>query len=213
MCCIYMFDSLRDSLAIALIKNGYSLNSTNPDEINVAKEDLIKQKELTSPVYLLDEIKDNMIAGEKALATVYSGDASYSISGNSNLKYAIPQEGSNRWVDSMTIPKGAPNKAGAEAFINFLCDPENAKINVDENNKILGGRLEPGASIGEHTHETNSEIIFFTSGKGKVIYDGKEERVEAGLCHYCPQGHTHILINDSDADLTFHAVIPEHPAK
>ena len=96
---IYMFDSLRDSLAIALIKNGYSLNSTNPDEINVAKEDLIKQKELTSPVYLLDEIKDNMIAGEKALATVYSGDASYSISGNSNLKYAIPQEGSNRWVD------------------------------------------------------------------------------------------------------------------
>ena len=128
---IYMFDSLRDSLAIALIKNGYSLNSTNPDEINVAKEDLIKQKELTSPVYLLDEIKDNMIAGEKALATVYSGDASYSISGNSNLKYAIPQEGSNRWVDSMTIPKGAPNKAGAEAFINFLCDPENAKINVE----------------------------------------------------------------------------------
>ena len=128
---IYMFDSLRDSLAIALIKNGYSLNSTNPDEINVAKEDLIKQKKLTSPVYLLDEIKDNMIAGEKALATVYSGDASYSISGNPNLKYAIPQEGSNRWVDSMTIPKGAPNKAGAEAFINFLCDPENAKINVE----------------------------------------------------------------------------------
>lgn len=126
-----MFDSLRDSLAIALIKNGYSLNSTNPDEINVAKEDLIKQKELTSPVYLLDEIKDNMIAGEKALATVYSGDASYSISGNSNLKYAIPQEGSNRWVDSMTFLKGAPNKAGAEQFINFLCDPENAKINVE----------------------------------------------------------------------------------
>ena len=57
---IYMFDSLRDSLAIALIKNGYSLNSTNPDEINVAKEDLIKQKKLTSPVYLLDEIKDNI---------------------------------------------------------------------------------------------------------------------------------------------------------
>lgn len=128
---IYMFDSLRDSLAIALIKNGYSLNSTEQNEINIAKEDLIKQKELTSPVYLLDEIKDNMIAGEKALATVYSGDAAYSISENSNLKYAIPEEGSNRWVDAMAIPKGAPNKAGAEAFINFLCNPENAKINVE----------------------------------------------------------------------------------
>ena len=99
-------------------------------------------------------------------------------------------------------------KSGAQEWAFILHDKD-----VDENNKIIGGRLEPGASIGEHTHETNSEIIFFTSGKGKVIYDGKEERVEAGLCHYCPQGHTHTLINDSNADLTFYAVIPEHPTK
>ena len=105
------------------------------------------------------------------------------------------------------------NKIEEKALANFKGGEKalNARMHVDENNKIIFGRLEPGASIGEHTHETNSEIIFFTSGKGKVIYDGKEERVEAGLCHYCPQGHTHILINDSDADLTFHAVIPEHP--
>ena len=69
------------------------------------------------------------------------------------------------------------------------------------------------SSISTYYNNWNSEIIFFSSFKGKVIYDGKEERVEAGLCHYCPQGHTHTLINDSDADLTFHAVIPEHPAK
>ena len=100
------------------------------------------------------------------------------------------------------------NKIEEKALANFKGGEKalNARMHVD-------GRLEPGASIGEHTHVTNSEIIFFTSGKGKVIYDGKEERVEAGLCHYCPQGHTHTLINDSDADLTFHAVIPEHPAK
>ena len=107
------------------------------------------------------------------------------------------------------------NKIEEKALANFKGGEKalNARMHVDENNKIIFGRLEPGASIGEHTHETNSEIIFFTSGKGKVIYDGKEERVEAGLCHYCPQGHTHTLVNDSDADLTFHAVIPEHPAK
>ena len=107
------------------------------------------------------------------------------------------------------------NKIEEKALANFKGGEKalNARMHGDENNKIIFGRLEPGASIGEHTHETNSEIIFFTSGKGKVIYDGKEERVEAGLCHYCPQGHTHTLINDSDADLTFHAVIPEHPAK
>ena len=122
-CADYIDESLiskfEDETGIKVIYDKYDTN------------EIMYQKIQTSPVYLIDEIKDNMIAGEKALATVYSGDASYSISGNPNLKYAIPQEGSNRWVDSMTIPKGAPNKAGAEAFINFLCDPENAKINVE----------------------------------------------------------------------------------
>ena len=128
---VYMFNSLRDSLAIALIKAGYSINSTNPSEIEKAKEELLEQRKLTNPVYVVDEVKDNMVAGEKALAAVWSGDAMYIMDGNPDIKYVIPEEGSNRWVDALVIPKDAPNKAGAEAFINFLCDPQNAKANVD----------------------------------------------------------------------------------
>jgi len=37
----------------------------------------------------------------------------------------------NKWFDALVIPKGAPNKSGAEAFINFLCDPDNALKNVE----------------------------------------------------------------------------------
>ena len=128
---VYMYNSLRDSLAITLVKNGYSLNSTNADEINVAKEDLLKQLTLTNPIYVIDEVRDNMISGEKALAVVYSGDASYIMSQNPDMKYVVPNEGSNKWFDAIAIPKDAPNKAGAEAFINFLCDPENAKTNIE----------------------------------------------------------------------------------
>ena len=72
------------------------------------------------------------------------------------------------------------------------------------------GTLEPGASIGLHTHETNSEIIYILRGKGKVLFEGEYELVSAGLCHYCPQGCSHSLINDSDDNLTFFAVVPEH---
>ena len=72
-----------------------------------------------------------MITGEKMLAAVWSGDAIYIMNENPDMKYVIPEEGSNKWVDALCIPKDAPNKAGAEAFINFLCDPENAKENVD----------------------------------------------------------------------------------
>ena len=85
-----------------------------------------------------------------------------------------------------------------------------AHMNIDKNNKILLGTLEPGASIGLHTHETNSEIIYILSGKGKVLFEGEYELVSAGLCHYCPQGCSHSLINDSNDNLTFFAVVPEH---
>lgn len=78
--------------------------------------------------------------------------------------------------------------------------------------KIMRGKLAPGASIGLHTHETNSEIIYVLEGNGKVLYDGEYETVGAGSCHYCPKGHEHSLINDSQADLIFFAVVPEHEA-
>ena len=85
-----------------------------------------------------------------------------------------------------------------------------ARMYTDGDNKIMRGKLEPGCSIGLHTHEGNSETIYILSGTGKVLYDGEYEPVSAGSCHYCPRGHAHSLINDSDGDLVFFAVVPEH---
>lgn len=83
-----------------------------------------------------------------------------------------------------------------------------ARMYTDSLGKIMQGRLVPGASIGLHTHETSSEIIYILSGTGKVKYDGGEEAVKAGQCHYCPKGHSHALINDSGEPLEFFAVVP-----
>lgn len=85
-----------------------------------------------------------------------------------------------------------------------------AKMHTDPNNKIMRGRLAPGSSIGLHTHESGSEIIYILSGTGKVLYDGDYETLAPGDCHYCPQGHGHSLINDGEQVLTFFAVVPEH---
>ena len=127
---IIMFDSVRDTMSIALKKLGYSMNSTDPKEIDEAADLLLKQKPIVKN-WFVDQVKDVMIADEAAMATVWSGDAAYIISENPKLVYSVPEEGSNKWFDAMVIPKGAPNKEGAEAFINFLTDPENAKQNVD----------------------------------------------------------------------------------
>ena len=84
----------------------------------------------------------------------------------------------------------------------------NAKMLTDELNKILMGRLEPGSSIGLHTHEDSSEIMYFISGSGKAIHQGIEERITPGDCHYCKKGASHTVLNDGAEDLIFFAVVP-----
>ena len=84
-----------------------------------------------------------------------------------------------------------------------------AQMYADSLGKIMRGTLIPGASIGLHTHETSSEIIYILSGTGKILYDDGCEALSPGSCHYCPKGHAHSLINDSGADLEFFAVVPE----
>ena len=85
-----------------------------------------------------------------------------------------------------------------------------ARMYTDAHNKIMRSILPAGSSVGLHTHEGDSEIIYILSGKGKVLCDGEYEPLAAGDCHYCPSGHSHSLINDSDGDLTFFAVVPSH---
>lgn len=99
--------------------------------------------------------------------------------------------------------KVMPNFKGGEKVFNV-------KMFTDENNKIMQARLEPGASIGLHTHTENSEIIFVLDGKGKVLYNGESFAINKGDVHYCPMGNEHSLINDGDKDLKFFAVVGEH---
>lgn len=82
-----------------------------------------------------------------------------------------------------------------------------AKMFTDPLNKIMKGRLIPGASIGEHTHTDGSEIILIVKGSGYTIFDGEKIALQAGDVHYCPKGHTHCLVNDSNEDLEIFAVV------
>lgn len=71
---------------------------------------------------------------------------------------------------------------GTEIIPNFLGGEGeiHAQMHVDERNRILHGILPPGSSIGYHTHETSSEVIYILSGVGKVKLEGGEEPLKAG---------------------------------
>ena len=127
---ILMQDSVRDAFAVALKYLGYSLNATDLDELEAAKNLLIEQKPLVQ-AYVIDQVRDKMIGGEAALGVIYSGEALYCQQENPDLDYVIPKEGTNIWIDSWVIPKNAKNVENAEAFINFLCRPDIAKMNFD----------------------------------------------------------------------------------
>ncbi len=129
---VLMMNSIRDAMGIALKVQGYGMNSTDYTQLRSAADLLIQQK--TSGMvkaYGLDEFKDKMVAGEAAMAVVYSGDAEYAIELNDKLAYSVPQEGSNVWVDCAVIPAAAKNKANAEKFINFLCRGDIAQLNCE----------------------------------------------------------------------------------
>ncbi len=129
---ILMMNSMRDTIGLALKYQGHSMNTRDEAELNAAKDLLVEQKQKGIQAgYLLDEIKDKMIGGEAAIGVVYSGDAQYAIDGNDKLKYVIPEEGSNIWVDGMCVPKDSPHLAEAQQFIDFMCREDVAKMNFD----------------------------------------------------------------------------------
>ena len=79
----------------------------------------------------MDQIFDKLEGGEAAVGPYYAGDAITMIEENPDLAFVVPKEGTNLFVDAMCIPKGAQNKENAEAFINFMCAPENMAANIE----------------------------------------------------------------------------------
>lgn len=127
---ILMLDSSRDSIGIALKKLGYSFNSKDEKELKEAKAELIKQRPLVL-AYVVDEGKDKMLSGEASIGVFWSGDALVMQDQNPDLKFVIPDEGSNLWFDSMVIPKGSKHKEEAQLLINYLTRKDVAKKTAD----------------------------------------------------------------------------------
>ncbi len=128
---ILMFNNSRDAFAIAQALLGQSFNTTSEADWNQAAELLARQKDAVSPVYVMDEIFNLMESGEYAFATYYAGDYALMNENNEDLAYCFPEEGVNIFYDAFCITKCVQNKRGAEAFINFMHEPQVALANAE----------------------------------------------------------------------------------
>ena len=106
-------------------------------------------------------------------------------------------------IDFLTMDEEAkPNFKGGDKEYNV-------KMFNTDGNKVMRGRLVPGASIGYHTHTEDQEVIYILEGEGSLVdSEGNViSKVLPGQATLCPKGESHSLVNKSDKDLLFFAVV------
>lgn len=129
---VCMLDSIRDTIGMTLKMLGYSMNDTDPEHIAQARDALLEQKPRVL-AYGTDELAPKVLNGSAALSMVYMGEGITAVEEQpENMRFVIPEEGSNFAVDAFVILKTSKNKEAAEKFINFMLQPEIALRNSVE---------------------------------------------------------------------------------
>ncbi|QIK69391.1 ABC transporter substrate-binding protein [Erysipelothrix sp. HDW6C] len=187
---LYFYDSERDAFMIALKAHGYSMNTTDPAELEVAYNWLVDMRKTMDAIYVTDEVIDGMATGVKDMAVMYSGDANYVLSENPDMAFYSPAEGTNTWVDAMVIPANAPNPELAHTWMNYMIDAESSKAiteaigytspiqSVIDDVTGPGGTYEGIASYVTRTGYAKDEEFFYDADM-KVILSDYWQRIKA----------------------------------
>ena len=117
-----MLDDVRDVIGVFLRLRGHSINSTDPGELEAARQDAIAAK-ANLKAYLSAPVKAQLIAGDVWLAQLWNGDAAQARREQPALEWILPREGSTLWIDSLVVPKAAPHPRAAHEFINYILRP------------------------------------------------------------------------------------------
>lgn len=125
---ITMLDDLRETIGVALIKNGYSVNTTDSDELRQAEAWLLERKDKISAFSY--DIVPLVQSGDIAAAHWYVGATLYTLEEPDKLGFVIPEEGATMYQEDICVLKTAPNKESAIRFLEFYMQPEMAALNT-----------------------------------------------------------------------------------
>lgn len=178
---IYMLDNMLAAYIAALQVNGFSANSSNPEEIAKATESLIQQKPLLAG-YNSTNFADLVASGEACLVESWSGSVINVMKENPHVHYVVPDEGGTMWVDGYSITKDAPNAEAAYKFLNYLLQPEvAAKVTtltsiasvVEKSKELLPPEVANNTAIFPPADKlANADFILDTGDATKHYQDG-----------------------------------------
>lgn len=119
-----MFDTARDALGSALKYLGYSMNTTDPKQIEEAVRLLVETKKRKSFVGFDGGVGglNKVMSGIASVAQVYNGETIKAGDEDPDVHYILPEEGCEIWTDLVAIPRKAPNLENAHKFLNYLME-------------------------------------------------------------------------------------------
>ncbi len=126
-----MLNDMRETIGAALKFLGYSLNTTDAEELARAKEVVLSWKKNLAK-FENEQYKTGIASGEFLLVHGYSGDILQVQAENADIAFAMPREGTVDLRATTWSSPRRPRKSGlAHAFINFLHDPAVAAENTE----------------------------------------------------------------------------------
>jgi len=126
-----MVDDSRGTIGAALRYKGYSLNTTDKQQLKDARDILLDAKKRSLGFEGGVGIKNKVLARVCKVGMAYNGDAVRGMKEDPETYFFVPREGGEIWLDNMAIPSKAPHRDMAEKFINYILD---AKVGAQLSN-------------------------------------------------------------------------------
>jgi spermidine/putrescine transport system substrate-binding protein len=123
---ITMLATDRWLMAAGMLARGYSVNETDQGKIDEVKALLIDTKK-SLLAYDDTTFYSKLVSGEASLVHAWDGWCNYGIGENDKIKYVIPKEGTDLWVDTMVVTAASENKDAALKFIDYVLSAETGK--------------------------------------------------------------------------------------
>lgn len=114
----------------AFLAGGMSVNTVDPAKLAQVKDVLIEAKK-NLLAYDDTTFYQKLVSGEAVLVEAWDGWCNYGIASNDKIKYVVPKEGSDLWVDTMVIVESSPNKEAAQKFIDYVLKADTGKWVVE----------------------------------------------------------------------------------
>ena len=109
---IVLVKDARDLMVMALKSQGYSINTSNHQELDKAKSLLLAQKPYVHDYSYISLTEESaLVTGDAVAALAYNGDALTVAEHDENIKYVVPEEGTAIWIDYLAVSKASKKKS------------------------------------------------------------------------------------------------------